>query len=159
MKLVYSLVLILGVGSLAFASSGFAGDDCETCTKSTAVAAEGDTCYTCPVTGEKVMAEGEEQCETCPIMTALADTELSEHGQAVLALGKAGKPVWVSEAGFGLVDSKVVECPVHFSTYMTHYVAAQGAETGCAMCQAVVDTMPEEKTCDEECENETQAAK
>ncbi|MEO0474609.1 MAG: hypothetical protein AAF085_01385 [Planctomycetota bacterium] len=159
MKLVYALALILSVGSLAFATSGFAGDDCDSCTKSTAVkAADGDTCYTCPKTGKKVMAEGKAEGETCPIKVALEDTELTEHGQAVLTLGKAGKPVWIKEASFGLIDAKVVECPVHFATYMTHHVASQGAEAGCAKCQAVIDSAPEKKECDKDCDKQ-QAAK
>ena len=155
MKLVYALVLILSMGSLAFATTGFAGDDCSSCTKSTAAktAADGDTCYTCPKTGEtKVSAEDKAHGKTCPIATALEDTELSEHGQAVLTLGKAGKPVWIKEAGFGLIEAKVVECPVHFATYMTHHVASQGAEAGCAKCQAVIDTAPEKKSCDKDCD-------
>ena len=159
MKFVFALLLIFGMGTLAFTSTGFAGDDCDSCTKSTAVkAADGDTCYTCPKTGEKVVvAEGKAHGETCPIKVALEDTELSEHGQAVLTLGKAGKPVWIKEAGFGLIDATVVECPVHFATYMTHHVASQGAEAGCEKCQAVIDTAPEKKSCDKDCDK--QAAK
>ncbi|MBX2851995.1 MAG: hypothetical protein KTR15_09645 [Phycisphaeraceae bacterium] len=154
MKLVYALVLIFSVGALAFATTGFAGDDCQSCKKSTvATAAEGDT-YVCPKTGEvKTRATAEAHGEkTCPIATALEDTELSEHGQAVLTLGKAGKPVWIKEAGFGLIDSELVQCPVHFATYMTHHVASQGAEAGCAKCQAVIDTAPEKKSCDKDCD-------
>ncbi len=153
MKLVYGLLIVFSMGTLAFATTGFAGDGCESCTKTTATAsADGDTCHTCPKTGKKVMAKAEAHGETCPIKVALEDTELSEHGQAVLTLGKAGKPVWIKEAGFGLVDAQVVECPVHFATYMTHYVAAQGAEAGCAKCQAVVETAPEKESCDKECD-------
>ncbi|MEM6259874.1 MAG: hypothetical protein AAGI37_16485 [Planctomycetota bacterium] len=154
MKLVYGLLIIFSVGTFAFATTGFAGDDCESCTKATATqSGDGDTCYTCPKTGKKVSAQGEAHGEACPIATALEDTELSEHGQAVLTLGKAGKPVWIKEAGFGLVDAKLVDCPVHFATYMTHYVASQGAEAGCAKCLAVVDTAPEKTSCDKGCDS------
>lgn len=155
MKLVYGLLIVFSMGTLAFATTGFAGDDCDSCTKSKAVStASGDT-YVCPKTGEtKVKSNAEAHGETCPIKVALDDTELSEHGQAVLTLGKAGKPVWIKEAGFGLIDAKVVECPVHFSTHMTHYVAARGAETGCAKCQAVIDTVPEKESCDKACDKQ-----
>lgn len=154
MRMFLALALILGVGSLAFATASFAGDNCTSCKKSKTVqtAAEGET-YVCPTTG-KVMtrAGGESHGETCPIAAALEDTELTEHGQAVLTLGKAGKPVWIKEAGFGLIDGKMVECPVHFSTHMTHYVAAQGAEAGCAKCKAVIETAPEKESCDKGCD-------
>ena len=144
MKLFLALLFMVGLGSMAFATSGIAGQS----------AADGETCPTCPLTAATA-AEGETQHATCPIATALEDVELSEHGHAVLALGKAGKPVWIQEAGFGLIDGEMVDCPVHFSTYMTHHIAAQGAESGCAMCQAVVDTAAEHEACDETCDTAT----
>ena len=154
MKLVYALLLVFSMGSLVFATTGFAGDDCQSCQKSTVAtaAADGDGSYICPKTGKRVSAEGKAHGETCPIATALEDTELTEHGQAVLTLGKAGKPVWIKEAGFGLIDKTVVECPIHFATYMTHYVASQGAEDGCSKCKAVIETAPEKESCDKDCD-------
>ena len=142
MKMFLALLFIVGLGTMAFANSGLAGQS----------AADQETCHTCPLTAATA-AEGEAEHATCPIAVALDDTELSEHGHAVLTLGKAGKPVWIQEAGFGLIEGEVVQCPVHFSTYMTHHIAAQGAEAGCAMCQEVVDTAAELETCDEACDS------
>lgn len=119
--------------------------DCGGCDSATeAVAVEGD-CEGCDSATQAVAAEGgcgdcETVCGTCEVMTALEGVELSDHGKAVLALGQAGVPVWIDEAGFGMVEGKKVDCPVSFSRAATQFIAKMGAEAGCEICQDVMAT-------------------
>lgn len=124
--------------------------ECDGCDSATeVVVAEGD-CEGCDSATEVVVAEGgcegcETACDTCEVQTALADVELSEHGKAVLELGQAGVPVWIEEAGFGLVAGQKVDCPVAFSRAATQFIATMGAEAGCEICQTVLATAETEE--------------
>ncbi|XAM01532.1 hypothetical protein OT109_09070 [Phycisphaeraceae bacterium D3-23] len=128
--------------------------DCEGCDSATeVVVAEGD-CEGCDSATEAVVAEGgcegcETECDTCEVMTALEGVELSDHGKAVLALGQAGVPVWIDDAGFGMVDGKKVACPVAFSRAATQFIATMGAEAGCEVCQDVLATADSEASVEE----------
>ncbi|MFI4860569.1 MAG: hypothetical protein ACIAXF_07815 [Phycisphaerales bacterium JB063] len=122
--------------------------DCGGCDSATEVVVAEGGCEGCDRAGEAtevVVAEGgcgecETACDTCEVMTALEGVELSDHGKAVLALGQAGVPVWIDEAGFGMVDGQKVDCPVSFSRAATAFIATMGAEAGCEICQDVLAT-------------------
>jgi hypothetical protein len=128
--------------------------ECEGCDSATqVVVAEGD-CGGCDSATEAVAAEGgcgdcESVCGTCEVLTALADVELSDHGKAVLELGQAGVPVWIDEAGFGMVNGDKVDCPVAFSRAATQFIATMGAEAGCEICQTVLATAETEEAAED----------
>ncbi|MEM1353409.1 MAG: hypothetical protein AAGH88_00855 [Planctomycetota bacterium] len=117
-----------------------------------AVVAEKPECGSCDTTPsraallvgtEGVTAEEKEDCDTCETCdkdAAEPAVELTAHGQAVQAMGLAGKPVWVKEAGYGYVNGEKVGCPVMVATAATHHMAQAGAADGCGMCEQVLTT-------------------
>lgn len=174
MKLLLALFVMLGLGSAAFVSTGFAGVGCPSCADapaatpvSTPVAAdaEKEACDACPMTGQTEQVLDKPECSGCDQATEMVSTEAEEeteieltaHGEAIHALGVAGKPVWIKEAGYGFVDGQKTECPITVATAATHAMASAGAADGCAMCEMVLTTAPTEeaadaeKTCPEAC--------
>lgn len=175
MKLMLALFVMLGLGSAAFVTTGVAGVGCPSCADapattpvSTPVAAdaEKESCDACPLSGRTEQVLDKPDCAGCDQETEMVSAEAEEeaqivltaHGEAIHALGVAGKPVWIKEAGYGFVNGEKTQCPITVATAATHTMAMAGAEAGCEMCELVLTTAPVEEsgeadamTCPEGC--------